>query len=125
MSTSAICGMDGSITGPTGGVDEIKEWTVDLDMDIPDATSMASAGWREFISCLKKASGTFKAIGIEVPALESVASLVLIVGGSGTPKISGAAIVHTVSVAVPHDDIVEYTANFTFNGEAKVETVTP
>ena len=55
MATAAKCGSTGSIS--LGG--ELSDWTVILEQDIPEVTSMASKGFKEYISCLKSASGTF------------------------------------------------------------------
>lgn len=55
MATVAKCGSSGSIS--LGG--EISNWEVILEEDIPEVTSMSSNGFREFIPCLKSASGTF------------------------------------------------------------------
>ena len=55
MSTVSKCGMSGSIS--LGG--EISNWQVILEQDIPEVTSMASSGFKEYIPCLKSASGTF------------------------------------------------------------------
>lgn len=58
MSTNAKCGTTGSIS--LGG--EIKNWELVLEEDIPDATSMLSAGKKEYIPCLKSASGSFESL---------------------------------------------------------------
>lgn len=55
MATAAHCGTSGSVS--LGG--EITRWTVNLEMEAIDATSMASAGNKEFVGCLKSASGDF------------------------------------------------------------------
>lgn len=55
MATSAKCGSTGSIS--LGG--EISNWSLDLNEDIPDVTSMSSSGYKEYIPCLKDANGTF------------------------------------------------------------------
>jgi len=55
MSTNAQCGFDGSIDTGT----EVVEWTLNLLEDVPEATSMDSGGYKEYIPCLKSAEGTF------------------------------------------------------------------
>jgi len=55
MATTAKCGSSGSVS--LGG--EITNWEIILEEDIPEATSMSSNGNREYIPCLKSASGTF------------------------------------------------------------------
>lgn len=55
MATTAICGTAGTVS--LGG--EITKWTVNLNIDTPEATSMASVGNKEFLACLKDADFTF------------------------------------------------------------------
>ena len=56
MATSAVCGNSGSIS--LGG--EILEWSINLLQDSPEATNMqTSAGFKEYIACLRSATGTF------------------------------------------------------------------
>jgi len=55
MSTNSQCGFDGSTSTGT----EVVEWTLNLLEEIPEATSMDSGGYKEFIPCLKSAEGTF------------------------------------------------------------------
>ena len=55
MATTADCGSTGSVS--LGG--EITSWTLNLNQDALEATSMASGGFKEFIGCLKDADGTF------------------------------------------------------------------
>lgn len=58
MATTAVCGHTGSVS-IGGGAGEVVSWTLDFNEDIPEATSMASAGFKEYIACLKDANGTF------------------------------------------------------------------
>ena len=58
MATSAKCGTSGSVS--LGG--EITAWEFNELQDIPEATSMLSAGSREFIGCLKSGEGTFDSL---------------------------------------------------------------
>ena len=58
MATTAKCGSSGSIS--LGG--EITSWELNLEEEIPEATSMLSAGYKEYIPCLKSASGTFETL---------------------------------------------------------------
>lgn len=58
MATAAKCGSTGSIS--LGG--EITNWELNLELDVIDATSMASGGKKEYIGCLKSASGTFDSL---------------------------------------------------------------
>lgn len=58
MATTAKCGSTGSIS--LGG--EITNWEVNLNQDIPEATSMASGGTKEYIACLQSADGSFESV---------------------------------------------------------------
>jgi hypothetical protein len=55
MATTAKCGSSGSVS--LGG--EITSWILNLNQDALEATSMASAGFKEFIGCLQDADGEF------------------------------------------------------------------
>ena len=113
MSTAALCGMNGSISG-TGAV-EIVSWEITQTVDAIDATSMASNGWKERIACLKGASGTFKSIGVSstVGAHAGVQFKDAQVGGY---SISGDILVSKITVGTPVDGLVSFDHSFTFTG---------
>ena len=58
MATTAICGMGGS----SGFGGEIKSWEFIEEVDVLDATSMASSGNKEFVGCLQSGSGSFESL---------------------------------------------------------------
>jgi hypothetical protein len=58
MATTAVCGSTGSVD--LGG--EITSWTLNLNQDVLEATSMASVGNKEFIGCLRDADFTFSTL---------------------------------------------------------------
>lgn len=60
MATVSKCGMNGSVS--LGG--EVTAWNISLEEDIPEVTSMASDGFREYIPCLKSASGNFDTVTV-------------------------------------------------------------
>ena len=60
MSTQAKCGM----TGETSLGGEIVNWEFNKEQDAPDATSMASNGFREHIPCLQFGSGSFETLKV-------------------------------------------------------------
>ena len=122
MATASLAGKNGAVTGITG-VTEISEWNATLVGDPLDATSFASAGWREFIIGLKSGTGSITAKGTAAPTIGSIGTLTLDCGGAGAPQIEGAAEIVSVGYAVPHDDLVEFTADFNFTGEITVGTV--
>lgn len=58
---AALSGTLGSVVYTTGGttmVGEMKEWSLDMQMDMPDATAFGD-NWREFTSGIKTWTGTF------------------------------------------------------------------
>lgn len=118
--TSAISGKSGTMTGQTGGT-EITEWSVTLTGEALEATSMASAGWREFILGLQGGTGSFTCIGSE-PTVEEIASLVLETDDGVTPivTITGKAIINSVEHGVSVEGVVTYSAEFTFSGAVVV-----
>ena len=120
MATAAVSGKDGSVAGQTGA-SEIKEWNADLTFAALDATSMASAGFMEFIGGLKGGTGSFTAIGTK-PIVEEVATLTLKTDGGGTPSstIAGKAIITSVGNSSVVDGVVTYSADFTFTGTITV-----
>ena len=124
MATAALAGHSGTVTGLTG-IDEIKEWDCDIEFDLMDATSMLSAGWKEFIVGLKSGSGSLSAIGDTSPSIAGtqIASLKLDCGGAGALRVSGAAYLSNVTFKVAHDGLVEYGASFQFDGAVDVGTI--
>lgn len=56
--TNSKCGSTGTVS--LGG--EITDWTLNLITDSPDATSMSSGGFKEYIACLKGADFTFTSL---------------------------------------------------------------
>jgi hypothetical protein len=127
MATTAISGKNGSITPTgTGAVGaEVKSWDNSTELDLEDATSFDSAGWKEFVAGLSGSSGSFSAVG-SVGTLGDVTSLQLDTGTDvGTDlRISGAAFINVVGTTTPVDGIVEYTGTYTFTGAVTFGTVT-
>lgn len=110
MATAAVAGYGGSITGVSG---EVLNWSCDVTVEALDATSMASGGWREFISGLKGATGSAEFQGATAPSTGAVETLTL---NSGTNTISGAAIVTRVATNVPVDGKVTWNIDFSYTG---------
>ena len=55
MSTTATCGMSGYLS--MGG--EIVDWNLKFIRQTPEVTNMNGGGWKEFIPCLRQATGDF------------------------------------------------------------------
>lgn len=121
--TESIHGKDGTVVGVTG-VTEITEWSVELTEDANEATSINSAGKRQFINGLTGASGSIAAKGKTIPPRGNV-SLILQTGTAvGSGRITGDAIMTNVNITNPHDDVVNYTADFTFKDDVVVDVTT-
>ena len=112
MATLALCGFGGSVTGLTS-VLNVREWEVTQTVDTPDATSMDSNGWVEWVACLKGASGTFRSFAKGVIGADASAVFKDKTGGY---TISGAVIIQTIVTETPVDDLVSYTHTFVFTG---------
>ncbi len=113
MATAALCGMGGVVTGSGGGT-EVTKWTVDQTIEALDATSMASAGWKERIACLKGATGNYSCVGAEPSVGAATGSFKT--KSTGGYNIGGAIIVTKVTVNTPVDGVVSFDCDFTFTG---------
>jgi len=112
MSTAALCGYNGSVTG-TNAL-EIAVWEIDLNIDTPDATSFDSQGWKERVPCLEGATGTFKSIGLaSTPGLHAGCTFKCSGGG---PTVSGDIIINSIGDGTPVDGIVTFEHGFVFTG---------
>ena len=117
MATSALCGSGGVVTG-FGSVTEVTKWTIEQTVEALDATSMASAGWKERIACLKGATGTISCIGV-APTVGPDAAVTLKTSATGY-SISGAIIVSKVTINTPVEGVVSFDADFVFTGTITV-----
>lgn len=122
MATAALSGKEGSVTG-VGTITEVKRWNCAIRTALLDATSMASAGWEEFIMGLQGASGSIVCVGNEAPDhTAAIATLSLKSDGTNKFTIAGAALLSNVNFEVDHAGIVTMTADFSFTGEVTVTT---
>jgi hypothetical protein len=101
--------MSGSVS--LGG--EIVAWNLILEEDIPEATSMLSAGFREYIPCLKSASGNFTSL---IPCgVVGAHAAVDFVNAKHTYTMD--IIITDISVSDPVDNRVEFAYSFVSSGE--------
>ena len=112
MATIAKCGSTGSVS--LGG--EITAWEVSIELDTPEATSMASSGWKEYISCLKSASGTFTSL-IPAGVVGSHTGVDFI---NDNETISMDIIISDLSISTPVDNRVEFSYSFLSTGEVNI-----
>jgi len=112
MATSAKCGSTGSIS--LGG--EVTSWEVILELDTPEATSMVSSGFKEYISCLQSASGSFTSL-IPCGVVGSHAGVDFV---NDNETISMDIIVTDITVTTPVDNRVEFKYSFISTGEVSI-----
>jgi hypothetical protein len=122
MTTAALVGKAGSVSGQSGGV-EITEWSHTLTTELVEASSMSSGGNREWIQGLTGGEGSFTAIGSNV-VVGSVTTLTLKCGSTGALQLSGAALVESTEVSNPVEGRIEYSASFKYTGAITVGAVT-
>jgi len=103
MSTTAVCGISGSVTG-LGATGEISNWTVTLEIDTPEVTSFQSLGNREYLSCLSSATCTFDTF-VSCGAIGSHAGVVFT---NAKGSITMDVILTDVSITDPVDNAVTY-----------------
>jgi len=113
MSTSALCGMNGSITGTSAL--EINAWEITLTVDTPEATSFDSNGWKERVACLEGATGTFTSIGAS-STTGLHAGCVFKTAPAAGMTVTGDVIITRISDGTPVDGIVTFNHEFTFTG---------
>ena len=113
-----IAGKSGSVTGASTAA-KIRSWEATIEMEVHDVTNFDSSGWKEFVEGLQGCSGTIRMVG-DAPANGGAAAIVLS-EGTGGAKISGSVVLSNVKCNVDIGAEVGHEADFTFNGEAKVE----
>jgi len=118
MSTTAISGHDGSISGPAG-MTEVIDWKADITVREIDATSMASNGWEEFIEGLKGASFSGTCQGTVLPT-RGVSAITLKTKSTGGVTLSGSALISRVGITDPVDGKVTYDFDGKFTGSVSV-----
>jgi len=108
MATIALCGMTGSTS--LGG--EVSKWTLNINQEIIDVTSMASSGNKEYIGCLRDADGTFDSY---TPAggTGSVTALTLT---NAKASWSFNAIVDSIQTSLDVHGVVKFTYGFKSSG---------
>lgn len=123
MSTAAICGAMGSVTGVTG-LTEVTNWQINLTMDSLDATSFSSEGWKQRVGCLVGATGTFDSIGEEAGVAPGpYATAEFLTGDSPALSVSGAIIVTERNVQADVNGVIKISHSFVFTGQPECDLV--
>lgn len=112
MATGAVCGYTGSTSLGT----EVTAWEVNLLEDTPDATSMDSNGFKEFIACLQSAEGTFDS---QVPTCV-VGGVAGVTFTNDIEEIEMDVIVTAITVTTPVEGKVTYRHTFVSTGPVSV-----
>lgn len=99
--STAICGSAGSVES----YGEITKWTLNLNVDALDATSMSSSGTKEYIACLKDADFTFDTL-VPGPSLGAVTALTF---SNTKATVNFNAIVTSVVTTVDVNGIVTWS----------------
>lgn len=118
MGTTAISGHDGSVTGPSGCT-EVTQWKCDVTVKELDATSMASAGYEEFITGLKGAKVSGSCQGTVLPS-QGLTALTLKTKSTGGITLSGSALLSRVSINDPVDNKITYDFDGSFTGSIAI-----
>lgn len=118
MSTAAIAGFDGSVSGPTGA-SEVKDFTINLTTEALDTTSFDSGGYREFIEGLKGATGSFTSQGT-APVSRGICTATFKTKSSGGATIAGSILVSQAAVSTPVEGVVTCACDFSFTGSITI-----
>lgn len=127
--TTAISGKAGSISGTPGSGDigsEITEWSIDDTVESLEATNMAGGGYFDSVEGIKKATGSFTAVGSSTPEKGDVTAATFAVSDvSGSQTYEGDILITSKAVSTPvSGSVVTYTATFEFRGSYTIGTVT-
>ena len=121
MATNAICGCNGTVSA--GDATEVTDWKINQSVDVLDATSFDSVGWKERVGCLRRASGTFRCIGAKPTLGPATGSFSTAVTGGLT--VSGSIIINKVTKEVVIDSLVSYNCGFVFTGTITCSGIQP
>ena len=120
-----IAGYSGVVTFDTHPYAGVTEWTLDIEDDMPDATGMDSAGWKEYIPGLKgwNATVALKYDDDDEAYFESgddmnvgKEAVLILLTATGELSYTGTAIVKRVTPTVRVDGEVEFTIQLTGTG---------
>jgi len=96
-------------------------WSVDGDGEDADATTFASAGWKEFARTLKGWSGSADAYWGDAQFFDSLGQTIVVKlfidSGTNQDCLEGFAIINGDGIENPVDGIVEETIDFTGTGQ--------
>ena len=116
--SSAVTGTIGKVIVAGSEVVEIRNWTIDRNMDSPETSSMTSAGNREYKGGMKGWSGSFETVKyVNLHGTEAVGSFqVGATASASTPIFAGTVLITNAPVNVPFEDTVAYAHTFQGSG---------
>lgn len=95
-------------------------WSIDLDGDDADATTYASAGWKEFVRTLNGWSGSAEAYWGDTYFYEQLGKPVLVElyvdAGASKRHVAGYVIINGDSIETPVEGLVQESVEFTGTG---------
>lgn len=98
----------------------VVSWDASVDLDLIEATTTCSNGWRQYEDGLKGATGTFKAFfdGDLPPTVKTGdhSALVMSVDPNFAHTLSCKIIVKTVAVGIDMAGLTQYTVSWTADG---------
>lgn len=116
-------------------VGDCREWTLNVEAENFEVSTFGSSGWREFQPNLNGGSGTISGYwnvegsttmkAIQTHILQQTtkpAELNLLVSNSSGWGYNGDAWITSISPGASVDNIVQFNANFTFNGAVSFST---
>ena len=109
MATTAICGYTGSVSL----CGEVTRWEFSEEQETPEATSMGSSGFKEYIACLKSASGTYDTL----IACGSVGSNASVVFTNSKKSYTADIIITDLTCSVDVNDVIKFTYSWVSTGE--------
>jgi len=124
MSNAAI-GKVGKILLTGATVVEIRNWSIDRDVDQIDTSSMSSGGNREFKPGMAKWSGSFETIAyVDLVTIQNVIGSFFVGSAASTltPCYAGTVNISKAPVEVPYDKEVAYKHAFVGSGPCTVTT---
>jgi len=123
--SDAVTGIIGKvgIVG-SGEILEIRNWTMDRNLDVPETSSMSSGGNREYKAGMKGWAGSFETIKfVDLHGTEAVGTFQVGASASAsTPVFTGTILITNAPVNVPFDDTVAYAHTFQGSGPVAVAT---
>jgi predicted secreted protein len=136
----ALAGKSGAVkfSSSTGGtpavVGDLRSWSLNVDADMFEISTFGSAGWREFQPNLNGASGSvsgywnvqnstsMKAIQSHILSQSTDAAEIELHVDGNNNGYKGDCWITSISPSAAVDGIVEFNADFTFDGAVSYST---